>query len=67
MRGLDNLYVADGSLFPHSVRVNPMLSIMATADIAVRSIGDITPAEHILEGPAHAYRQKRMATKGSEA
>ena len=67
VRGLDNLYVADGSLFPHSVRVNPMLSIMATADIAVRSIGDITPAEHILEGPAHAYRQKRMATKGSEA
>jgi choline dehydrogenase-like flavoprotein len=64
VRGMDNLFVADGSLFPHSVRVNPMLSIMATADIATQSIGDITPAEHILEGPAHTFRQRAARAQG---
>jgi choline dehydrogenase-like flavoprotein len=67
VRGLDNLFVADGSLFPHSVRVNPMLSIMATADCAVRSIGGVTPAATIDEGPAHALRQKTIQEKGAEA
>lgn len=45
VRGFDNLFVADGSLFPHSVRVNPMLSIMAIADLAAQRIGGIAPAE----------------------
>ncbi|MFK7739549.1 MAG: GMC family oxidoreductase N-terminal domain-containing protein [Planctomycetota bacterium] len=46
VRGLENLFVADGSLFPHSVRVNPMLSIMAAAEFAARSIGGgIEPAD----------------------
>jgi len=67
VRGVDNLFVADGSVFPHSVRVNPMLSIMATADFASRSIGDLTPAEHILEGPAHEHRQRTMTAKEAGA
>ncbi|MCK5942409.1 MAG: hypothetical protein KAI24_10600, partial [Planctomycetes bacterium] len=67
VRGLDNLFVADGSLFPHSVRVNPMLSIMATAEFAARSIGGITPAERIDEGPAHALRQQRRQPRPGAA
>lgn len=43
VRGLRNLFVADASLFPASVRVNPMLSIMAVADFAVRAIGGVYP------------------------
>ena len=64
VRGVANLYVADGSIFPHSVRVNPMLSIMATADYAVRSIGGVRPAATIEEGPAHRARQR---TSGAHA
>jgi len=67
VRGLDNLYVADASLFPHSVRVNPMLSIMATADFAVRSIGGITPPRQITEGPAHDFRQQSRAPRTVDA
>lgn len=56
--GLQNLFVADASLFPHSVRVNPMLSIMAVADLAVPHIGGTRPAERIQEGPAFRRRQR---------
>ena len=56
VRGLRNLFVADASLFPQSVRVNPMLSIMAVADHAVRAIGGVRPAAVIQEGPVHEAR-----------
>ena len=61
VRGIDNLFVADASLFPHSVRVNPMLSIMAVADLAVESIGGVVPQDVITDGPAYRSRQ-RLAT-----
>ena len=56
VRGLRNLFVADASLFPQSVRVNPMLSIMAVADHAVRAIGGVRPPAVIQEGPVHEAR-----------
>ncbi|MBL9078186.1 MAG: GMC family oxidoreductase [Planctomycetes bacterium] len=59
VRGLRNLFVADASLFPQSVRVNPMLSIMAVADYAVRAIGGVRPPQLIEEGPAHAARLQK--------
>jgi choline dehydrogenase-like flavoprotein len=34
------LYVADGSLFPDSSGVNPMLTIMALADHVARGIAE---------------------------
>jgi choline dehydrogenase-like flavoprotein len=58
VRGLDNLFVADGSVFPHSVRVNPMLSIMAVADLAVQRIASVRPPAVIEEGPAFRRRQR---------
>jgi choline dehydrogenase-like flavoprotein len=58
VRGLRNLYVADGSLFPHSVKVNPMLSIMAVADLAANRITGTRPAPEITEGPAFRQRER---------
>lgn len=52
VRGLANLFVADASLFPASLRVNPMLSIMAAADYGVRFIGGFRPTGPVEEGPA---------------
>jgi choline dehydrogenase-like flavoprotein len=56
--GLRNLYVCDASLFPRSIRVNPMLSIMAVADQAARKIGGLEPPAIIEEGPAFESRRK---------
>ncbi len=38
VHGVRGLYVADGSLFPGSSGVNPMLTIMAIADHVARGI-----------------------------
>jgi choline dehydrogenase-like flavoprotein len=38
VHGFENLYVCDASIFPTSVGVNPMLSIMALADYAAPRI-----------------------------
>jgi choline dehydrogenase-like flavoprotein len=39
LRGIRNLYVADGSLFPEASGVNPALTIQAMADVVARQIG----------------------------
>lgn len=45
VHGFDNLFVADASVFPVGVRVHPMLSVMALADLAAESVGaTLTPA-----------------------
>lgn len=67
VHGLQNLFVADASLFPRSVRVNPMLSIMAVADLAAQSIGGITPPETIDEGPAYEARRRALEAACSTA
>jgi len=60
--GHENLFVADASLFPRSIRVNPMLTIMAVADMAAQQIGGITPPETIDEGPAFEARRKALVS-----
>ncbi len=40
VHGVGNLYVSDASLFPTSLSVNPMLTIMAFASLTGRAIGD---------------------------
>ena len=56
VRGMHNLFVMDASIFPTSMGINPMLTIMAVADHAVQAIGDVRPPAHIEEGPAHEAR-----------
>ena len=67
VRGLPNLFVADASLFPESVRVNPMLSIMAVAERAVRHLGGTLPEGPVREGIAHETRTRRAAAPGDLA
>ena len=38
VRGLDNLYLCDASVFPTSVHVNPQLTVMGMAQYAARRI-----------------------------
>jgi choline dehydrogenase-like flavoprotein len=61
VRGFENLYVCDASVFPSSVEVNPQLPIMAMADIALRSIGGFEPDAEICEGPAYEARRRAHA------
>lgn len=60
--GFQNLFVSDASLFPHSIRVNPMLSVMAVADLAAESIGDAALPEAVRDGPAERARRAAAAT-----
>jgi choline dehydrogenase-like flavoprotein len=40
VRGADGLYVADGSLLPSSIGVNPMMTIIAMASRVARQLAD---------------------------
>jgi len=44
VRGLDNLYVCDASVFPTSLGVNPQLTVMALATRLGEHIGETWPA-----------------------
>jgi choline dehydrogenase-like flavoprotein len=59
--GFENLHVADASLFPHSIRVNPMLSVMAVADCAAEVIGGKVLPQDIEDGPAARSRRAGAA------
>lgn len=61
VRGHPNLFVVDASVFPESVRVNPMLSIMAVAEQAVPHLGGTLPDGLIDEGLAYEARKRRAA------
>ncbi len=61
VHGFRNLFVSDASLFPHSIRVNPMLSIMAVADCAAEVIGGRSLPDAIHEGPAAIARRAEAA------
>jgi choline dehydrogenase-like flavoprotein len=49
VRGADGLYIADGSLLPSSVGVNPMMTIIACASRVARGV-----AERLLDGPSRS-------------
>ncbi|HLY37845.1 MAG TPA: GMC family oxidoreductase, partial [Candidatus Binatia bacterium] len=48
VHGKPNLYVADASLFPGSVEVNPYLTIMALADRVAEALRAVPGVERVL-------------------
>ncbi len=44
VRGVQGLYLADASLFPDAVRVNPMMTIIAFAKQVAAGVAEATPA-----------------------
>ncbi|MBL8748239.1 MAG: GMC family oxidoreductase [Planctomycetes bacterium] len=63
VHGFENLFVSDASLFPHSIRVNPMLSVMAVADCAAEVIGGISMPDAIADGPVANARRAAVAAQ----
>ena len=61
VHGFANLFVCDASLFPRSIRVNPMLSIMAIADQAAQRVLGEKIDGPIREGLAWEAAQRRAA------
>ncbi|HEX3173715.1 MAG TPA: GMC family oxidoreductase [Solirubrobacterales bacterium] len=51
VNGVDDLYVADASLFPTSVGVNPMMTIIAFAKQIAAGVAEATPAARTPKTP----------------
>jgi choline dehydrogenase-like flavoprotein len=51
VRGLQNLYLCDASVFPSSVHVNPQLTVMGMAQYAARRILQLPPAVTVTQWP----------------
>jgi choline dehydrogenase-like flavoprotein len=64
VRGLDGLYIADGSLLPSSVGVNPMMTIIACAMRVAEGVGERLGDGAAAAPLAGAARGPRTATGG---
>ncbi|MCB9876679.1 MAG: GMC family oxidoreductase [Planctomycetes bacterium] len=53
VHGFDNLFVVDASVFPVGVRVHPMLSVMALADLAAESVSAVAARSGLRTPPRH--------------
>ncbi|MGN6662756.1 MAG: GMC family oxidoreductase N-terminal domain-containing protein [Solirubrobacterales bacterium] len=68
VHGTRGLYVADASLFPTSVGVNPMMTIIAFAKQVARGISDRAspPAGGVAGGPTRAEDRRPRPAAGAE-